>query len=144
MKYAFLFRENLSDVEVPDFVKLMESRGEKVTEISRGHVKRFQIDDGIPHVHQILVELPKPPETVVSIPPLNLYFESLTLWVNGGRINPAGFSLDTHDQLKLVRWCGIVTELLDMASNHIQESRTVFVRVMEERGCIFTISSENN
>lgn len=144
MKYAFGLRERLDDVEQPDFVKIFEARGEKIKEISVGHLKRFQIDDGTPTVHQVLVDVPKPPCTICEIPPLNLYFEVFTIWINNGVFNGLNFSTVTSDRVALERWARQVCGVMDEAANMLPESRTIFVRIMEERGCVFTISSENN
>lgn len=143
MKYAFGFRERLDDVEMPDFVKIFAARGEKVREISVGTIKRFEIDDGIPHLHQVLVELPKPSRTIEPIPPMPLYFAAIASWSSGDPFNPTGFAFNVHDQQTLVLWSRMVSSLIDSAASLMPETRTIFVRVMEERGCIFTISSEN-
>lgn len=143
MKYAFGLRERLDDVEMPDFVKLFADRGEKVTEISVGALKRFQIDDGVPNLHQVLIDVPRPPRTIDGIPALNLYFEAFTIWVNGGVFNGGNFSTNTHDIVVLERWAKQVASIIDAAASVLPESRTIFIRIMEERGCVFTISTEN-
>lgn len=143
MKYAFGFRERLDDIEQPDFVKIFAARGEKVEEISVGTIKRFKIVDDVPYLHQVLIELPKPPRTIEYVPPLPLYFSAMAAWTAGATFNPSGFSYNLHDQQLLARWGAMTVSLIDSAASVMQESRTIFVRVMEERGCILTISSEN-
>lgn len=143
MKYAFGLRERLDDVEMPDFVKLFADRGETVREISVGALKRFEINDGIPTVHQVLIDVPKPPRTLYDVPALNLYFEVFTNWINGGQLNGASFSTILSDITSIEQWAGQVCSIMNAASAMLPESRTIFIRIMEERGCVFTISSEN-